>query len=97
MIKSDSFKMRNIIYYAAVSLDGFNAGPGVDQYLNDLKNFDTVIMGRKTYEFGYRFGLNRGQPAYPHMKHYIFSASLHFDQAAENVFVANRKLASLRT
>ena len=77
--------MRNIVYYVAVSLDGFIAGPdgditgfvaggsGIDQYLKDLKAFDTVIMGRKTYEFGYKFGLKPGEPAYPHTKHYIFS------------------------
>lgn len=91
--------MRNIVYYVAVSIDGFIAGPqedisdfvgvgsGVDQYLNDLKCFDTVIMGRRTYEFGYQFGLQPGQPAYPHMKHYIFSTSLHFEKAADNVII----------
>ncbi len=77
-----------IIYYVAVSLDGFISGPeedvslfvgegnGVEQYLSDLKEFSTVIMGRKTYEFGYKFGLKAGQPAYPHMDHYIFSDTL---------------------
>ena len=51
-----------------MSLDGFIVGPeddisgftadgaGIDHYLEDLKDFDTVIMGRKTYEFGYKFG-----------------------------------------
>lgn len=80
--------MRRIVYYVAVSLDGFISGPdgdisgfahdgdGVSKYLNDLKDYDTVIMGRKTYEFGYRFGLQPGQPAYPHMRHYIFSNTL---------------------
>lgn len=92
--------MRNIVYYVAVSIDGFIAGlnedisgfvaegSGIDQYLSDLKNFDTVIMGRKTYEFGYKFGLQPGQPAYAHMKHYIFSESLQFDTAAKNVFIS---------
>ncbi len=91
--------MRNIVYYVAVSLDGFIAGPdddisgfvaggpGVDQYLKDLKAFDTVIMGRKTYEFGYKFGLKPGEPAYPHMRHYIFSNSLQFDKKAGNLAV----------
>ena len=77
--------MKKIIYYVAVSLDGFISGPnediskfashgaGVDKYLEDLKEFKTVIMGRKTYEFGYKFGLVPGQPAYGHMEHFIFS------------------------
>ncbi|MEN8789881.1 MAG: dihydrofolate reductase family protein [Flavobacteriaceae bacterium] len=77
-----------IVYYVAVSLDGYICGPqedvslfvgegnGVEKYLSDLKEFKTVIMGRKTYEFGYKFGLKAGQPAYPHMEHFIFSDSL---------------------
>ncbi|MEP1097455.1 MAG: dihydrofolate reductase family protein [Cyclobacteriaceae bacterium] len=91
--------MRKIVYYVASTLDGYIAGPngdvsqfmqegeGVDQYLYDLQEFDTVIMGRKTYEFGYQFGLKPGQPAYPHMKHHVFSASLNFKESSEQVQV----------
>ncbi|MEQ9300481.1 MAG: hypothetical protein RIF33_18045 [Cyclobacteriaceae bacterium] len=62
--------MRSITYYVATSLDGYICGPdedisgfvhkgsGVAEYLTDLKEFDTVIMGRKTYEFGYQYGLD---------------------------------------
>lgn len=69
--------MRKIVYYVAGSLDGYISGPnadisgfvgtgsGGDKYLADLSNFDTVIMGRHTYEFGYKFGVQPGQPAYP--------------------------------
>ena len=89
--------MRKIVYYIASSIDGFITGanedvsrfiyegPGVEKYKKDLQEFDTVIMGRKTYEFAYQFGLVPGQPAYPHMKHYIFSSSLSFDNPADNV------------
>ena len=91
--------MRKIVYYVAVSLDGFISGPddsvegfvgsgsGVDKYLADLKEFDTVIMGRKTYEFGYAYGLKPGQPAYAHMQHYIFSNHLTFENQSESVHV----------
>ena len=91
--------MRNIVYYVASSIDGFISRPdqsiegfvgeseGVVKYLEDLRNFDTVIMGRRTYEFGYRYGLQPGQPAYPHMQHYIFSGSLNFDSHHNNVHV----------
>ena len=84
--------MRNIVYYVATSLDGFISGPdgdisgftasgnGVDQYLNDLQKYDTVIMGRKTYEFGYKFGMKPGDLAYPRMEHYIFSDNLKFNK-----------------
>ncbi len=91
--------MRKIIYYVACSLDGFIAGEnedvsqfiyegnGVEKYQNDLKEFDTVIMGRTTYEFGYQYGLKEGQGAYPNMEHYIFSNNLHFKNADANVHV----------
>lgn len=91
--------MRKIIYYIATSLDGFIAGPnddisgfaqqgqGIERYLQDLQAFDTVIMGRRTYEFGYQFGLPPGQPAYPHMEHYLFSSTLTFEQPHERVHV----------
>ncbi len=44
-------------------------------------------MGRRTYEFGYKFGLKPGQPAYPHMKHFIFSESLKFQEQSDQVKV----------
>jgi dihydrofolate reductase/ribosomal protein S18 acetylase RimI-like enzyme len=101
--------MRKIIYYVAASLDGFISGlngdisafaitgNGVDKYLSDLKNFDTVIMGRKTYEFGYKYGLVPGQPAYPHMAHYIFSDSLQFENTHPNVHIVKLRLAEIET
>ncbi|WP_421877594.1 dihydrofolate reductase family protein [Marinoscillum sp.] len=91
--------MRSIIYHVATSLDGFiahpngstdgflNSGEHVTDYLNQLKDYDTTIMGRNTYEYGYQFGLKPGQPAYPHMKHYIVSDTLHFDDCHEQVKV----------
>lgn len=83
--------MPKIVYYVATSLDGYIAGTGddismfcyqgkgVEQYQKDLEQFATVIMGRRTYEFGYQYGLKPGQPAYPHMEHHIFSESLRFE------------------
>lgn len=84
--------MPKIIYYVAISLDGYIAGleddinmftaqgNGVEQYQKDLLSFTTVIMGRRTYEFGYQYGLKPGQPAYPHMEHHIFSETLKFEE-----------------
>jgi len=91
--------MRKIVYYVAASIDGFINRPdgdisgfvqesdAVEKYLQDLKSYDTVIMGRNTYEFGYKYGLEPGQPAYPHMKHYIFSGSLRFETKSSQVQV----------
>lgn len=100
--------MRKIIYYIAASLDGYIAGPNdevdrfiaggdaVEHYLNDLQTFDTVIMGRRTYEFGYDYGLQPGAPPYPHMEHYIFSETLQFDRQHERVHVVGRDLDVVR-
>ncbi|MEQ9426919.1 MAG: dihydrofolate reductase family protein [Cyclobacteriaceae bacterium] len=91
--------MPKIIYYVASSIDGFMAGPNddvsdfatggsaVDKYFSDLQNFSTVIMGRRTYEFGYKYGLVPGQPAYPHMEHFIFSKSLSIEKLAKTVHI----------
>ncbi len=83
--------MRKLVYDVAVSVDGFicrpdgdisdfiQDGPHVDDYRARLETYDTVVMGRRTYEFGYQFGLDPGSRAYPHMDHFIFSSSLRLD------------------
>ena len=99
--------MKNIVYYVATSLDGFIAGPeedisgfvgegnGVTQYLADLKDFETVIMGRRTYEFGYKYGLEPGKPAYPHMDHFIFSKTLKLENPDPKVKVVDPDLKEI--
>lgn len=78
-IAGENDDVSNFIYY----------GEGVDRYLVDLKSFETVILGRKTYEFGYKFGLIPGEPSptYAHMKHYIVSDSLTFNHSHPDVQV----------
>ncbi len=80
--------MRRIIYDVAVSIDGFIAGQDgdisgflpdgdhVEAYLARLGSYSTVIMGRRTYEFGYGYGMAPGDLAYPHMDHHVFSRSI---------------------
>lgn len=91
--------MNKIIYYVASSIDGYISGPdddvsqfaqkgeAVEHYFKDLKDFKTVIMGRRTYEMGYKFGLKEGQAVYPTMKHFIFSNSLKFRKPNPQVCV----------
>lgn len=100
--------MQKIIYYVACSLDGFIAGAdddislflsggeGVEQYLADLKDFRTVIMGRRTYEFGFKFGIKPGQPAYENMEHYIFTDSLKIENLAKSVHLEPKSLDRVR-
>ncbi|MEV0364378.1 dihydrofolate reductase family protein [Nocardia fusca] len=97
--------MRKLVYYVAVSLDGYIAGPGgeVDFYplgadmvewINERypeslpthireqagiapdvpnRHWDTVIMGRGTYEPALSAGI---ASPYPHLKQYVVSTTL---------------------
>jgi dihydrofolate reductase len=99
--------MSQIVYYVASSVDGYIGGKdggtdmfphhqdAVDLYFNDLKAFGSVMMGRRTYEAGYEYGLVPGQPAYSHMKHYIVSASLDLPDKHENVSIIELDLATI--
>ncbi|MEM9630708.1 MAG: dihydrofolate reductase family protein [Pseudomonadota bacterium] len=87
--------MQPIIYDVAVSLDGFicgdnedvshfpHEGPIVDAYRKRLDSYAVCLMGRRTYEFGYRFGLPAGANPYPGMQSYVISASLELPGEAE--------------
>ncbi|MEO9827703.1 MAG: dihydrofolate reductase family protein [Paracoccaceae bacterium] len=97
--------MHPIIYDVAVSLDGYISGPSediskfahdgpvVDDYHARMAHYGTAIMGRKTYEFGYAFGLQRGQNPYPQMETIVFSQTL---ECPENAEISVRSRASVR-
>ena len=76
--------MRKIIVYIATSADGFIARPdGSVDWLNRprtagdygmaafRRSIDSIVLGRKTYEFG----LQHGAPFSTKPKHYVFSRS----------------------
>lgn len=77
--------MCKLKYYVACSVDGFIAhedgswdgflfeGKPVTDYIESLKQFDTVLMGRKTYEMGLKEGKTN---PYPTMKSYVFSRTM---------------------
>lgn len=77
--------MRKVIYHVATTVDGFIARPDgsfdgflmagehVTDYLESLKTYDAVLMGRGTYEAGLKFGVTN---PYPAMKSYVFSRSM---------------------
>lgn len=102
--------MRKITYYVATSVDHYIAhadgsvggflpeGEHVGEYLASLQEYDTVIMGRRTYEFGYDYGMKPGDAPYPHMQHYIFSKSIQLPAATEQVQVITEdELAFVRS
>ncbi|MCC5968679.1 MAG: dihydrofolate reductase [Pararhodobacter sp.] len=80
--------MRRLVYDVAISIDGFIAradgtvddfvaeGDHVTDYLQRLTGYDCVIMGRGTYEFGYRYGMQPGDRPYQNMRHVVISRSL---------------------
>ena len=76
-------RMRKIKYHVASTVDGFIAhedhtvggflpeGEHVADYLESLrKDYDAVLMGRRTYEFGLRLGVT---DPYPWLKQYVLS------------------------
>jgi dihydrofolate reductase len=81
---------RKLVYYVAATVDHYIAredetvdgflseGPHIADYLNSLRDYDTVLMGKNTYEWGYRYGVIPGEPSpvYSGMMHYIFSRSM---------------------
>ncbi len=99
--------MRRIVYDVASSVDGFvshgdgsvdgllSEGGHVVDYLTRLEGYDTVLMGRATYEWGYRFGLTPGAPAYPHMLHLIFSTTLRFELTPQVRVISENALSTI--
>lgn len=77
--------MRTLVYHVAASLDGriaredgtfdffLQEGEHVTDFLRSLGRFDTVLMGRATYEVGLRLGVT---DPYPALKSYVFSRTL---------------------
>jgi dihydrofolate reductase len=86
--------MRKIIYHVATTLDNFIAhddgsfdgfvaeGEHVTDFLDSIKHYGAILMGKNTYEVGYKYGMKPGDPAYgdfnPDMKNYVFSRSAQF-------------------
>jgi len=100
--------MRRLKYHVAATIDGFIAhedhtidgfvpgGEHVDDYLLSLRtDYDVVLMGRRTYEFGFQFGITN---PYPWMKQYVLSGTMerspdsNVELVSENVVDFVRKL-----
>ena len=100
--------MQPIIYDVAVSADGFIAGPNanvsafphdgviVADYTARLAGYTVALMGRETYEFGYKYGLEPGQNPYPHMRAIVVSSTLTLPGNAVEVWRDLSALDALR-
>jgi len=90
MSSNSQTQTRKLVYYIAVSADGFIAdierntedfsmtAQYIPDYMRSLQDYDTVLMGKYTYEAGYKYGIKPGEPSpiYGHMMQYIFSQSM---------------------
>jgi dihydrofolate reductase len=97
--------MRSLKYYIACTVDGFIAhtdssvdgfsfeGEHVTDYIQSLDGFDTVLMGRKTYEFGLKLGVTN---PYPTMKQYVFSGTME-TSPDENVTLVSENIINFIT
>jgi dihydrofolate reductase len=98
--------MRKLKYHVASTLDGFIAhedhtidgfmaeGEHVSDYLESLKNdYDIVLMGRRTYEFGLQFGVTN---PYPWMKQYVLSRTMGRSPDAEVELVSDNIIDFVR-
>lgn len=100
--------MQPLIYDVAVSIDGYisgafgdvsrfaREGPVVEDYQKRLGTYATAVMGRQTYEFGYRFGMSPGDNPYASMKTYVFSTSLQLPEGSEVPVIPTGGAAEIR-
>jgi dihydrofolate reductase len=78
--------MRKVKYHVATTVDGFIGhedgsvdgfvmeGDHATEFLESLQNdYDVVLMGRMTYEFGLRLGVT---DPYPWLEQYVFSRTM---------------------
>ncbi len=95
---------RKLIYHVAISIDGFIAagddsidlfpseGDHIPDYVESLTKYDTSILGRRTYEFGYKYGMKPGDNPYPHMNTFVYSSKLRFEKHDANLKVIRANL-----
>src|SRR5262249_5206811 len=102
--------MRKLVYDVATTLDNFIAhadgslagflfdGEHVPDFLARLAGYDTVLIGPRTYAFGFPLGVVPGQrvPLYRHMRNFIFSKTLRFGPDADIVVIDRDESACIQ-
>jgi dihydrofolate reductase len=89
--------MQRLTYFVATTIDGniarpddsfdvfVNEGDHVTDYIAALKTFDSVVMGRRTYEIGTKVGVTN---PYPWLKTYVVSRTIE-SSGDPNVTIVN--------
>ncbi|UFH57060.1 dihydrofolate reductase family protein [Spirosoma sp. KNUC1025] len=104
--------MRPLIYDVAASVDNFIAhtdgsiggflseGEFVADFLERIKTYGAVLMGRHTYEWGYAYGLKKGEPAYtqinPDLMNYVFSKTVTFEPGERIQIISENEIEFVR-
>jgi dihydrofolate reductase len=102
--------MKKLIYYVATTVDNYIAhedgsadgflyeGDHIQDFLDSLADYDSVLMGRNTYEYGFQLGMKPGEPAYApyNLKNYIFSRSLDFESNAQVQLIKSDEVEFVR-
>ncbi|MFF2449015.1 dihydrofolate reductase family protein [Neobacillus sp. NPDC058068] len=102
--------MAKLIYHIAITLDNFIAdlngvadnsiflheGDHVTDFISDIQKYDAVLMGGKTYEYGFQFGLKPGEPSPYKLKHYIFSNTMQFESNDEVKLIKNNAISFIQ-
>jgi dihydrofolate reductase len=99
--------MRRVRYSVAMSLDGYIAGPAGEHdwiimdptvdFASLFKEFDTVLIGRRTFDRMRQRGAAGGMPG---MRNYVFSRSLRGEELSDVMIIgadALETVAALRT
>ncbi|OIK10865.1 deaminase [Bacillus sp. MUM 116] len=99
-----------LIYHVATTADGFIADLNgvadnsiflyddehVSDFISAIQQYDAVLMGGKTYEYGFQFGKKPGEPGYDGIKHYIFSKSMEFESNEEVELIKDNGVEFIR-
>ncbi|MDQ6597727.1 dihydrofolate reductase [Bacillus salipaludis] len=102
--------MAKLIYHIAITLDNFiadlngvaddsiflNQGDHFTDFISDIQQYDAVLMGGKTYEYGFQFGLKPGEPSPYKLKHYIFSNTMQFESNDEVKLIKNNAVSFIQ-
>lgn len=89
--------MAELIYHIATTIDNFIAdsqgncppslfpmeGDHIPAFLEQIKEYQIVLMGGNTYRYGFQFGLKPGEPGYKGIPHIVFSNTLNFESNDE--------------